>query len=60
MTKKLKEVKDELERDTIIKTIQNSSIIHWSYINFYGEYDFTHLDESDDFMFKGLKDFRLF
>jgi TnpA family transposase len=60
MTKKLKEAEDELERDTIIETIQNSSIVHWSHINFYGEYDFTHLDESDDSEFKGLKDFRLF
>ena len=59
MTKKLKEAKDELERETIIKTIQNSSIVHWSHINFYGEYDFTNLNECDDSEFSGLKDFRL-
>jgi TnpA family transposase len=60
MTKKLKEAKDELEKEAIIETIQNSSIVHWSHINFYGEYDFTNLDESDDAEFRGLKDFRLF
>ena len=27
--------------------IQQSSIIHWSHINFYGEYDFTKLDRKD-------------
>lgn len=59
MTKKLKEAKDELEREAIIETIQNSSIVHWSHINFYGEYDFTHLNECDDSEFSGLKDFRL-
>lgn len=59
MTKKLKEEKDDLERETIIETIQNSSIVHWSHINFYGEYDFTNLDKSDATEFRGLKDFRL-
>jgi len=60
MTKKLKEAKDDLERKMIIETIQNSSIVHWSHINFYGEYDFTNLDEGDNTEFRGLKDFRLF
>ena len=59
MTKKLKEAKEKLEREEIIETIQNSSIVHWSHINFYGEYDFTNLDESNDSEFNGLKDFRL-
>jgi hypothetical protein len=59
MTKKLKEAKDELEREAIIETIQNSSIVHWSHINFYGEYNFTKLKESDNSEFSGLKDFRL-
>lgn len=59
MTKKLRGTKDEIERETIIKTIQNSSIVHWSHINFYGEYDFTNLDENDDAEFRGLKEFRL-
>jgi len=59
MTKKLKEAKDMLEREIIIETIQNSSIVHWSHINFYGEYDFTKLANSDNTEFRGLKDFRL-
>ena len=59
MTKKLKEAKDALERATIIETIQNSSIVYGSHINFYGEYDFTHLHESNNSEFTGLKDFRL-
>lgn len=24
-----------------VKTLKNSSIVHWSHVNFYGEYDFT-------------------
>ncbi len=60
LSKKEKESKGDLERETMIETIQNSSIVHWSHINFYGEYDFTKLDESDDTEFRGLKNFRLF
>lgn len=41
MTKKIEQAKSQKEKDEIIQTIQNSSIVHWSHINFYGEYDFT-------------------
>ncbi len=41
MTQKLKDAASMEERDEIIKVIQQSSIVHWSHINFYGEYDFT-------------------
>lgn len=41
ITKKYKQAKNQTEKDEIIKAFKNSSIIHWSHINFYGEYDFT-------------------
>ena len=41
ITKKLQQAKNLTEKDEILKALKNSSIIHWSHINFYGEYDFT-------------------
>ncbi len=41
MSKKIQQAKSQKEKDEIIQVIQNSSIVHWSHINFYGEYDFT-------------------
>lgn len=41
MSKKIQQAKSQKEKDEIIKAIKNSSIVHWSHINFYGEYDFT-------------------
>jgi len=41
ITKKLQQAKSKEQQDEIIKAIQNSSIVHWQHINFYGEYDFT-------------------
>jgi len=41
MSKKIQQAKSSKEKDEIIQAIKNSSIIHWSHINFYGEYDFT-------------------
>ena len=40
-TKKIQIATSQIEKDEIINAIQNSSIVHWSHINFYGEYDFT-------------------
>ena len=34
-------MQSEREKDKLIKILKNSSIVHWSHINFYGEYDFT-------------------
>ena len=48
-TKKLKESDNHIEREAIIEIIQNSSIVHWSHINFYGEYDFTNLNDDIEF-----------
>lgn len=39
--KKWQETENQKEKDEIIKILKNSSIVHWSHINFYGEYDFT-------------------
>ena len=41
ITKKIKDAKTQEQKDEILKTLKNSSIIHWSHVNFYGEYDFT-------------------
>ena len=43
--KKLQEVKSQSQKDEIIEAIKNSSIVHWSHINFYGTYDFTKIDK---------------
>jgi len=40
MSKKIEQAKSPQEKDEIIQAIKNSSIVHWSHINFYGEYDF--------------------
>ena len=42
MSKKIENSKSDEEREQITKSIKNSSIIHWSHINFYGEYDFSN------------------
>lgn len=41
MSKKIQQATSKKEKDEIIQAIKNSSIVHWSHINFYGEYDFT-------------------
>jgi len=58
MSQKIKEAKMSEDRERIIKAIQNGSIVHWSHINFYGEYDFTRLDKhhEHDFNLSALKD----
>jgi TnpA family transposase len=60
ITKKLQQARNKTEKDEILKALKNSSIIHWSHINFYGEYDFTRsskrihnliaLDDTKEFM----------
>ena len=41
INKKIHLSKTQTEKDDILKSLKNSSIVHWSHINFYGEYDFT-------------------
>jgi len=41
ITKKIQQAKTQIEKDEIIRAMKNGSIVHWSHINFYGEYDFT-------------------
>ena len=41
--------KDPVERERIIKTIKNGSIVTWQHVNLQGEYDF-----SDDVLKKSL------
>ncbi len=47
MSKKIEDAKSDKEREDIIKSLKNSSIVHWSHINFYGEYDFTYTKGSN-------------
>ena len=41
ITRKIQQAKTQIEKDEIIRAMKNGSIVHWSHINFYGEYDFT-------------------
>jgi len=41
ISKKLQQAVSQKERNEIIDILKKSSIVHWSHINFYGEYDFT-------------------
>ena len=41
ITKKLQLARTQAEKDDILKALKNSSIVHWSHVNLYGEYDFT-------------------
>jgi len=41
ITKKLQQAKNRTDKDEILNALKNSSIVHWSHINFYGTYDFT-------------------
>jgi TnpA family transposase len=41
ITKKIQQAKSKEEKTEIINSLKNGSIVHWSHINFYGEYDFT-------------------
>lgn len=43
--KKLRDAKSQVQKDEIIDAIKNSSIMHWSHINFFGTYDFTKIDK---------------
>jgi TnpA family transposase len=45
INKKLQEAKSQSQKDEIIEALKNSSIVHWSHINFYGTYDFTNMDK---------------
>jgi TnpA family transposase len=42
ITKKLQQTRTQAEKDKILKALKNSSIIHFSFINFFGTYDFTN------------------
>ncbi len=43
--KKIRDAKSQVQKDEIIDAIKNSSIIHWSFFNFFGTYDFTQIDK---------------
>lgn len=41
LSQKVSNTKDEIDRNHIVETIKNGSIIVWKHINLYGEYDFS-------------------
>ncbi len=45
INKKLQQASSQFQKDEIIQALKNSSIVHWSHINFYGTYDFTKVDK---------------
>jgi hypothetical protein len=45
--KKIRDAKSQVQKDEIIDAIKNSSIIQWSFFNFFGTYDFTQIDKSE-------------
>ncbi|WP_228198018.1 transposase [Poseidonibacter antarcticus] len=45
INKKLQLASSQTQKDEIIEALKNSSIVHWSHINFYGTYDFTKIDK---------------
>ncbi len=45
INKKIQQAKSQSQKDEMIESLKNSSIVHWSHINFYGTYDFTKVDK---------------
>lgn len=45
INKKIQQAKSQFQKDEIIEALKNSSIVHWSHVNFYGTYDFTKVDK---------------
>jgi len=41
ITKKLQLARTQAEKDDILKALKNSSIVYYSFVNFFGTYDFT-------------------
>jgi len=51
LTQKLTELNSENEKQELIETFKNSSIITWQHINFHGEYDFSEEKTRDSIGF---------
>ncbi len=41
ISKKYQTSKSQKDKDDILEALKNSSIVHWSHVNMYGEYDFN-------------------
>jgi len=50
LTKEIKNLKTDEEKERLIELIKNSSVVLWQHINFQGEYDF-----SDDYLKDSIK-----
>jgi len=51
LTQKLTELNTENEKQELLETFKNSSIITWQHINFHGEYDFSEEKTRDSIGF---------
>ena len=51
LTQKLTELSSENEKQELLETFKNSSIITWQHINFHGEYDFSEEKTRDSIGF---------
>lgn len=51
LTQKLTEMTNEPEKQQLLETFKNSSIITWQHINFHGEYDFSQEKTKDSIGF---------
>ena len=52
LTQKLTESDNENEKQKLLETFKNSSIITWQHINFHGEYDFSEENTKDSIGFE--------
>jgi hypothetical protein len=51
LTQSLTELKNENEKQELLESFKNSSIITWQHINFHGEYDFSEEKTKDSIGF---------
>ena len=62
LSKKINDANSDAEKDTMIKTTKNGSVITWQHINLQGEYDFSeeNLENPIEFQLPELLDLQVF
>lgn len=48
LSQELIDTKHEQSKQRLLTIIKQNSVISWRHINFYGEYDFTVINENND------------
>ena len=61
LTTILIEAKNEVEKNDLIEVIKNGNVLTWKHINFYGEYDFSKIDQliENDYNFEFIKNYKI-